>query len=52
MATEVEKKETNTEKTVTESTWKRLMKVAEFRMLVYVIPAAIILFIVASLLGK
>jgi hypothetical protein len=52
MATEVENKEQKSEKTVTESTWKRLMKVAEFRMLLYVIPAALIVFTIAMLLGK
>jgi hypothetical protein len=49
MATEVEKKETET----TEPKKKtRLMDVAEFKMLIYVIPVALILLVVALLLGK
>jgi cell division protein FtsL len=51
-ANEVEKKEIDGEKTVTESTWKRLMKIGEFRMLIYVIPVALVLLVVALLLGK
>ena len=51
MATEVEKKNEETI-TVTESTWKRLMKIGEFRMLIYVIPVALVLLVVALLLGK
>ena len=50
MATEVEKKETQGEKPVTESTWKRLMKIGEFRMLVYIIPVALVLLVIALLL--
>ena len=46
MADEVKKVEEGEK----ESTWKRLMKVSEFRMMLYIIPVAIILFIVASLL--
>jgi hypothetical protein len=52
MATEVEKKETGTEKTVTETTWQRLMKVGEFRMVIYVIPVALIALVLALILGK
>ena len=52
MATEVEKKETEGEKTVTESTWKRLMKVGEFRMVVYVVPVALVVLLLAYLLGR
>lgn len=51
-ANEVEKKETEGEKTVTESTWKRLMKIGEFRMLIYVIPVALIVLALAFLLGR
>ena len=51
MATEVEKKNEET-KTVTESTWKRLMKIGEFRMLIYVIPVAFVVLLLALLLGK
>ena len=51
-ANEVEKKEIDGEETVTESTWKRLMKIGEFRMLIYVIPVALVLLVVALLLGK
>jgi hypothetical protein len=51
MATEVEKKATVSKKTVTESTWKRLIKVAEFRMVLYVIPVALILLVVSLLLN-
>ncbi len=51
MATEVEKKNEET-KTVTESTWKRLMKIGEFRMLIYVIPVALVVLLLALLLGK
>jgi len=49
MATEVEKKNEET-KTVTETTWKRLMKIAEFRMLVYIVPVALVLLVIALLL--
>lgn len=51
MATEVEKTKTDGEKTVTESTFKRLMKVAEFRMVLYVIPVALILLVISLLLN-
>jgi len=52
MATEVEKKEIDGKKTVTESTWKRLMKVAEFRMIIYVIPVALVLLVISLLLNS
>jgi len=52
MATEVEKKETEGENTVTESTWKRLMKVGEFRMVIYVVPIALIVLVISYLLGR
>ncbi len=52
MATEVEKKETKKEeKTVTESTWKRLIKIAEFRMVLYVVPVALVLLVISLLLN-
>jgi len=51
-ANEVEKKETDGEKTVTESTWKRLMKIGEFRMLIYVIPVGLIVLLLAFILGR
>lgn len=51
-ANEVEKKEIEGEKTVTETTWQRLMKVAEFRMVIYVVPVAIVLLVLALILGK
>jgi len=49
MSTEVEKK---AEETKNETTWQKLMKVAEFRMLIYVIPVAAIITVIAILLGK
>ena len=49
MSTEVEKK---TEETKNETKWQKLMKVAEFRMLIYVIPVAAIITVIALLLGK
>ena len=48
MAEELEKKVTETE----EEGKKKFMEVAEFRMLVYVIPVATIILILALLLGK
>ncbi len=48
MAEELEKKVTETE----EEGKKKFMEVAEFRMLVYVIPVALVLLVVALLLGK
>lgn len=47
MSTEVEKKATETE---TKPKGKGLMQVAEFRMLLYVIPVALVLLVVALLL--
>lgn len=49
MATEVEKKETGTKEPEKK---QGLMQVAEFKMLLYVIPVALVLLVVALLLGK
>ncbi len=49
MATEVEKKETETNEPKKKT---NLMEVAEFKMLIYVIPVALVLLVVALLLGK
>lgn len=49
MSTEVEKKP---EEATNETTWKKLMKVAEFRMLLYVIPVGLVVLVLALLLGK
>ncbi len=48
MAEELEKKVTETG----EEGKKKFMEVAEFRMLVYVVPVAVIVLILALLLGK
>jgi hypothetical protein len=51
----VEIKATTTEefaKSVAKDQFKGLMQVAEFRMLIYVIPVALILLIIALILGK
>ncbi len=48
MAEELEKKVTEPE----EEGKKKFMEVAEFRMLVYVIPVALVLLVVALILGK
>jgi len=45
---EIEKKVTETE----EEGKKKFMEVAEFRMLVYVIPVGLILLVLALILGK
>lgn len=50
MSAEVEKKEVEAPKT--ESKFQSLMKIAEFRMLIYVIPVAIVILVLALLLGK
>jgi len=49
MATEVEKKATETKEPEKKTS---LMEVAEFKMLIYVIPVALVLLVVALLLGK
>jgi hypothetical protein len=49
MATEVEKTETEPKETEKK---EGLMQVAEFKMLLYVIPVALVLLVVALLLGK
>ena len=49
MATEVEKKETEIKEPEKKTS---LMEVAEFKMLIYVIPVALVLLVVALLLGK
>lgn len=49
MATEVEKKETEIKEPKKKT---NLMEVAEFKMLIYVIPVALVLLVVALLLGK
>jgi len=49
MATEVEKKAVETEEPKKKTS---LMEVAEFKMLIYVIPVALVLLVVALLLGK
>ena len=49
MAEELEKKGTEPE---VEEGKKKFMEVAEFRMLVYVVPVAVIVLILALLLGK
>jgi len=49
MATEVEKKETETKEPEKKTS---LMDVAEFKMLIYVIPVALVLLVIALLLGK
>lgn len=49
MATEVEKQEVGTNE---QKKKPRLMEVAEFKMLLYVIPVALVLLVVALLLGK
>ena len=48
MAEELEKKVTET----AEEGKKKFMEVAEFRMLVYVVPVALVLLVLALLLGK
>ena len=48
MAEELEKKVTETG----EGGKKKFMEIAEFRMLVYVVPVAVIVLILALLLGK
>lgn len=53
MATEEVKKDVEeTQETATNSKYKGLMAIAEVRMLVYVIPVALVLLVVALLLGK
>ena len=49
MATEVEKKAAETKELEKKTS---LMEVAEFKMLIYVIPVALVLLVVALLLGK
>jgi hypothetical protein len=49
MATEVEKKETETKEPEKKA---RLMDVAEYKMLIYVIPVGLVLLVIALLLGK
>lgn len=49
MATEVEKTETEPKEPEKK---EGLMQVAEFKMLLYVIPVALVLLVVALLLGK
>jgi hypothetical protein len=49
MSTEVEKK---TEETKNETKFQKLMKIAEFRMLFYVIPVGLVVLVLALLLGK
>ncbi len=46
------KKQENTPEIVTETEKKGFMQVAEFRMLVYVVPVALVLLVLALLLGK
>jgi len=50
MATEVENKAAEAPKT--ETKWQSLMKIAEFRMLLYVIPVGLVVLVLALLLGK
>jgi len=49
MSTEVEKKNEETENL---TKFQKLMKIGEFRMLIYVIPVAAIITVLALLLGK
>ncbi len=49
MATEVEKK---TVEANNKSKFQKLMEIAEFRMLVYIIPVAAVILVLAILLGK
>lgn len=50
MATEVENKAAETP--TTETKWQSLMKIAEVRMLFYVIPVGLVVLVLALLLGK
>ena len=49
MATEVEKKNVETKE---QTKFQKLMEVAEFRMLIYIIPVAAVILVLALLLGK
>lgn len=49
MATEVEKKAVETTQ---KNKFQKLMEIAEFRMLVYIIPVAAVILVLALLLGK
>jgi len=48
MAEEVKETKTSTE----EEPKKKFMEIAEFRMLVYVVPVALVLLVLALILGK
>jgi len=50
MSAEVEKKTEEAPKT--ETKFQSLMKIAEFRMLFYVIPVGLVVLVLALLLGK
>jgi hypothetical protein len=51
-ADEVKKEVEDTKKSATNDKFKGLLEIAEVRMLVYVIPVALVLLVVALLLGK